>query len=460
MHKKSLILFLLIPVFCKAQFQLKLKAVNTSDTICYFRAAIFDEKNYIPKDTFDIRKKINTYNSKKPIVGGIYYLYFPTSKQKVSFVLENKDSVLIEIEGINYLNSTRINNTKNNLFLNYQKLERSLAHYDSSYSNELKIGKKFNQVQKGTFFKTKTDSLVAFRKSALKILKSNEALSIYFKTLNDLDASIPSKRDFFLRDNFLNQFNFNDPKLFFTPAFKLILAEYAAYYPLVGDSLIKTLDSVMSKINCTNKAYPFVFDYYAKLYKNREIQNNTEVYSYFIKKYVKEGKCNFLIPSVKDAYLNELAQLQYQKIQDTCFNIILNDTLDQKQNLHEFAKKYNYTVIIFYDPNCAHCEIELPKLDSVINTLEQQLLVKIGKFAVCNAPSVSKVDWVRFVNKHNLNKDYIHVFLGNELPIRKAYDAFSNPLFYLIDKDGLLLAKKTSTNTLRRELTKAFQNFK
>ena len=51
--------------------------------------------------------------------------------------------------------------------------------------------------------------------------------------------------------------------------------------------------------------------------------------------------------------------------------------------------------------------------------------------------------------------------LQNEnLELRKAYDAFTNPLFYLLDKDGILIAKKLSTNTLRKILIQSFRNFK
>jgi hypothetical protein len=99
-------------------------------------------------------------------------------------------------------------------------------------------------------------------------------------------------------------------------------------------------------------------------------------------------------------------------------------------------------------------------MDSTIALLEQQLLVKIGKYAVCNAPGSSKNDWIDFINKYKLANNYSHVLLGNDLPIRKAYDAFSNPLFYLIDRDAILLAKKISPSNLRKELLAAFQNFK
>jgi hypothetical protein len=444
----------------KAQFQVKIKSNNTIDSIAYLRASIFDEKNYIPKDTIQLKKGIAVVKNDKSVFGGIYYLYFPSSKQKISFIAENKDTINLIINGPDYINNSTINGLNNKLFLQYQQLEKSLTHFDSTYAREIASGRKFGQIQKAAYFKVKTDSLTAFRSNVLKKLKPNDVLYIHFDALNKLDASVPNKKNFEARKSFINQFDFNTPRLFFTPNIKNILVEYFSYYPLQADSMIKGVDTVMSKVMCTNKAYSFVFDYVAKLMKNREILNNTEGYTYFIKKYVKEGKCAFLEPKQKDQLLQELAQLQTQQLKDTCVNIIMPDTADVKRDLHQFAKNYNYTVVIFFDPNCDHCKTEVPKMDSTINVLEQLLLVKIGKFAICNAPGSSKNDWINFINKHHLVNNYTHVLLGNDLPVRKAYDAFTNPLFYLIDRDAILLAKKTSPNNLRKELVKAFENFK
>ncbi len=457
----TLLICVIMPLIgLKAQFQVKIKSNNTIDSIAYLRASIFDEKNYIPKDTIQLKKGIAVVKNDKSVFGGIYYLYFPSSKQKISFIAENKDTINLIINGPDYINNSTINGLNNKLFLQYQQLEKSLTHFDSTYAREIASGRKFGQIQKAAYFKVKTDSLTAFRSNVLKKLKPNDVLYIHFDALNKLDASVPNKKNFEARKSFINQFDFNTPRLFFTPNIKNILVEYFSYYPLQADSMIKGVDTVMSKVMCTNKAYSFVFDYVAKLMKNREILNNTEGYTYFIKKYVKEGKCAFLEPKQKDQLLQELAQLQTQQLKDTCVNIIMPDTADVKRDLHQFAKNYNYTVVIFFDPNCDHCKTEVPKMDSTINVLEQLLLVKIGKFAICNAPGSSKNDWINFINKHHLVNNYTHVLLGNDLPVRKAYDAFTNPLFYLIDRDAILLAKKTSPNNLRKELVKAFENFK
>ena len=99
-------------------------------------------------------------------------------------------------------------------------------------------------------------------------------------------------------------------------------------------------------------------------------------------------------------------------------------------------------------------------MDSTIQILEKELMVTIGKFAVCNEPNMPLNGWKDFIQTHELNLNYEHVIINNDIELRKAFDAFSNPLFFLIDKEGILLAKKISPNTLKRELLQSFKNFK
>ena len=163
----------------------------------------------------------------------------------------------------------------------------------------------------------------------------------------------------------------------------------------------------------------------------------------------------FLDKKNKDVFIAELNQIQAQKINDTALDLILEDTLEVKSSLLNKAKQSNYTVLIFFDPNCEHCKVELPKMDSTIKVLEKELLIKIGKYAVCNEPNIDKVVWKDFILNNKLDDQYTHVIMSSNnenLELRKAYDAFTNPLFYLLDKDGILIAKKLSTNTLRKIL--------
>ena len=449
MCKKWLLLFLLFPVLVHAQYQIKIKAVNTIDSIAFFRGTVFDDKNYIPKDTIKLYKGNYTVAAKKPIIGGIYFLYFPKSKQKVFFSIENKDSIKIEIRGLNYLDSIKFSNKANQQFIEYQLLEKKLSNYDSMYAAELAKGKKFNLAQKAAFFQPKTSQLISYRTTLLKNLKQVDALFLHLNTLNILDSSVPSRKNYNGRNELIKRINFKNPKLLFTPNIKNVLNEYYSYYPLQADSLNKGLDTVMNKVDGKSNISMYITDYFIKLLHNREIVNNTEAYTYYLEKYILNQK--YKISDIKqlDQLKTELANLKSLQLQDTCVNMILKDTAGQVQNLLEFASQNKFTLIIFYDPTCEHCKVELPKMDSTINLLENTYNIKVGRYAVCNEPNLPVSIWKDFIVKYNLSKNYINVNLGNNMDLRKSYDAFTNPIFYLVNNKGILLGKKLSPQTVR-----------
>ena len=449
MRKKWLLLFLLFPALVHAQYQIKIKATNTADSIAYFRGTVFDDKNYIPKDTIKLYKGNYTVAAKKPIIGGIYFLYFPKSKQKVFFALENMDSIKIEIRGTNYLDSTKFSNKANQQFIEYQLLEKKLSNYDTMYAAELAKGKKFNLAQKAAFFQPKTSQLISYRTTLLKNLRQVNALFLHLNTLNILDSSVPSRKNYIGRNELIKRIDFKNPKLLFTPNIKNVLNEYYSYYPLQADSLNKGLDTVMNKVDGKSNMSMYIADYFIKLLHNREIVNNTEAYAYYLEKYILNQK--FKISDIKQLgqLKSELANLKSLQLQDTCVNMILKDTAGQVQNLQAFASQNKFTLIIFYDPTCEHCKVELPKMDSTINLLENTYNIKIGRYAVCNEPNLPVSVWKDFIIKYNLSKNYINVNLGNNMDLRKSYDAFTNPIFYLVNNKGILLGKKLSPQTVR-----------
>ena len=449
MRKKWLLLFLLFPALVDAQYQIKIKATNTADSIAYFRGTVFDDKNYIPKDTIKLYKGNYTVAAKKPIIGGIYFLYFPKSKQKVFFALENLDSIKIEIRGTNYLDSTKFSNKANQQFIEYQLLEKKLSDYDTMYAAELAKGKKFNLAQKAAFFQPKTSQLISYRTTLLKNIKQVNALFLHLNTLNILDSSLPSRKNYNGRNELIKRIDFKNPKLLFTPNIKNVLNEYYSYYPLQADSLYKGVDTVMIKVDGKSNISMYITDYFIKLLHNREIVNNTEAYTYYLEKYILNQK--YKISDIKQLgqLKSELANLKSLQLQDTCVNMILKDTAGQVQNLQEFASQNKFTLIVFYDPTCEHCKVELPKMDSTINLLENTYNIKVGRYAVCNEPNLPVSIWKDFIVKYNLSKNYINVNLGNNMDLRKSYDAFTNPIFYLVNNKGILLGKKLSPQTVR-----------
>lgn len=453
----TLLGFFLIPIFVFSQFKVKIIAHQTPDSIAYLRASLFDDKNYVPKDTLQLYGKHTQSINNKSIIGGLYFLYFPKTKQRIYFILENKDTITIRISGNDYINTAKTYNLKNNILFNYQRVEYAYATYDSSYAKAILLGRKFNAFQKAAYFKPKTDTLAAFRNQILKTLKKGDFLFTYFTNLNYLDISVPDKRNFSGRDHFINQFDLNDNKFFFTPYLKQVLLEYLTYYPTRADSLFKAVDTVMNKLQCNAKCYKYVFDYFTKLMKNREVQNNTEGYALFIRKYALPNYCKILDTIQLNQYKKDLKNVEAQKVKDTCKNVILKDSAGTMQDLHSFAKDFDFTAIMFYAPSCEHCQVEVPQMDSTINYLETKFKIKIGRYAICNDIGLPRDKWLDFIRSNHLSNHYMHVELPADAQTRIDYDAYSNPITFLIDNNSILIGKKLGPTSLKA-LVASLQN--
>jgi thiol-disulfide isomerase/thioredoxin len=441
--KRIVYFFLFLPIIAHAQFKI---SVSRSKEPMYFRGTLFDEKNFLAKDT--VRGTLLT--SKTPIKGGIYYLQFAPNKERIYFNIENNDSFSLTFSGPSFLAKARSSDPKNEVFLNYQRLEKTFAVIDSLFQVETARGRKFKFAEKAAFFKSKTEALVAFRKKALVSLPPSSTLALYFKSLNMLDESVPSRTDFKARARFLSRIPFSDGKLLFTPVFRSLLVEYLSYYPLQADSIRVGVEKVMANIDCAAKSYPFVFDYFSSVMKNRNIIGNTEGYAWFLTKYGVNNGCGVFTAAQKKTFKEEAEKLGALKTNVLAENIVLKDTSGATQDLHKFASENDYTLLMFYAPTCDHCQKEVPEIDSTAAVIERIMNIKIGRFAVCNEPGVPKRTWTNFISRYKLTKNAIHVDLPANSPIRSTYDAFSNPTFYLINRKSEVVVKKTSPLTLRK----------
>jgi thiol-disulfide isomerase/thioredoxin len=356
----------------------------------------------------------------------------------------------LTFSGPAYLASAHSSDPKNEVFLNYQRLEKSFSIIDSLYQVEIARGRKFKFAEKAAFFQSKTSSLVAFRKKALATLPPSSTVALYFKSLNTLDESIPSRTDYAARMRFFAKIPFSDGKLLFTPVFRSLLVEYLSYYPLQADSIRVGVEKAMSKIDCGAKSYPFVFDYFSSVMKNRNIVGNTEGYAWFLTKYGVGNACGAFTAAQKKAFKEEADKLSALKSNAVAANIVLKDTAGATQDLHKFAAENDYTLLMFYAPTCDHCQKEVPEIDSTASVISRIMNLKIGRFAVCNEPGLSRSVWLDFITKYRINTNVLHVDLPANSPIRSTYDAFMNPTFYLLNRKGEIVAKKISPTTLRK----------
>jgi hypothetical protein len=137
-YKIFFLVLITIPFTGSAQYLLRFKITDPKDSVVFVKGTMFEEKNFIPKDMVRVIKGVRQSSYNKSIIGGIYYLEFPSSKEKVYFTLQNKDTITFTFNGANPLSTMVMSKRSSLVFLEYQRLEKQFSVVDSLYEEESK----------------------------------------------------------------------------------------------------------------------------------------------------------------------------------------------------------------------------------------------------------------------------------------------------------------------------------
>jgi len=123
---------------------------------------------------------------------------------------------------------------------------------------------------------------------------------------------------------------------------------------------------------------------------------------------------------------------------------IVEEHLVLVSNVPHSAVKHDGLILLFWDPTCGHCEIEIPKLKEIYEKEKDSLGIKI--FTVCSDSSLVK--WKEAIRKKQMN--WINVNGPRTLTgdFHEQYDIISTPVIYLLDEKKTIIAKHIGTEQI------------
>jgi thiol-disulfide isomerase/thioredoxin len=114
--------------------------------------------------------------------------------------------------------------------------------------------------------------------------------------------------------------------------------------------------------------------------------------------------------------------------------------------------KAKYTILVFWDVECGHCQTEIPKLLEVYHELKKTVDLKV--FSVYTLNEFDK--WKKYIIKNKL--DFVNIYdpihLNN---VKEKYDIFSTPKVYVLDKDKKIKSKHMPVDKIP-ELIKLYES--
>lgn len=360
-----------------------------------------------------------SFKQKQKIIPVIYQMAISGNPAK-SDILVSNGIVLNFALNTDNANELTTNDALNKSFLEYQKMPAS--------------------EQKNTALKTLQAKFP--QNEALKIFTLFE-LRKTLKKPNNIDGAT-------FRKSLLNGVNLNDKAIQLMPNAYAFLNNFFSALPIDNGNYKSGVDLLLNKQNCESPNFKFYVEWIFKNLELHQTQNINDTAQYVFNQYVNTKSCVELQNSFYNSTFKKLSSFTKLPVGAVLPEFEMKKINGETYRFSDF-KNEKVNIVMFYDPLCEHCQTEVPKLTKEIEELEKETNLKIGKLAILNGSSTL---WKDFVDKNNL-KDWVNVtYKEGDTKTQENLDAFANPKFYILDKNGKIILKTYGYSFVRNQLLK------
>lgn len=234
--------------------------------------------------------------------------------------------------------------------------------------------------------------------------------------------------------------DFTDDRLLRTPVFDNKLKKYFDKILYQNpDTIIRHTDMLIEKARPNAEMFKYLVWYATYHSESSEIMGFDKIFVHVVDTYYLTRQATWERPAVVENLIKKANRIRPLLIGQIPPNMIMLDTTLQPVSM--YAVKSNFLILFFWDPECGHCEQEIPKLKDFYDKQKDSLGVKI--FAVCSDTSLvkwksairkRKMDWINVNGPRTLTGDY-----------HEQYDVTTTPVIYILNTRKEIIAKRLVT---------------
>ena len=437
----------------KPGYTIKVKLTGIHDTLAYL-GNHFGDKQYVT-DTARVDSKGNvTFSGSKTLDGGIY-LIITHQKKYFEILLDGKeDNFSIETDTIDFVGNLKVKgSTENQYFNDYQKFLTAKAKESEPIR---KLFEKAKTDKKDT--KEFQDKLTAIDKE-VKDYKVNfmsahpeSFLSKIIRATQPPEIpeipTLPSGRKDstfsyrYYKAHFWDNIDFNDARLLRTPILQGKLKEYFEQMTYqIPDSIIIECDKLIEKSRKNKEMFKYLVVYFTSNYERSNIMGMDAVFVHLGKKYYTYDQAYWVDSTTVFKIQDRAKRTEPLLVGKKTPWFACQDTAGQWIDIYRSVNA-EYTVLIFWDPDCGHCKKAMPSVIEAYDKLKQYNVQFVG---VCT--EVEKDKWLKYIREQKLK--WINV-ADPDIKSNFRYDYYieSTPQVYVLDKNKKIIAKKLAAEQL------------
>lgn len=430
------------------KIKVKVKGLHEKDTLLLGHH--FADKLYADDTAFVDKSGSGLFVGKNKLDGGLYVIIIPSlNRRYFEFVMDNEQQINLETDTIDFVKNMKSSGSaENKLFFDWQKYMSDLETQMRPIQEKMKTKNK--------------DSLDFYRNKAIEIDKkrqeywnniiknnSNTFLAKVLKVLTPVEIpefKLPDntpKKDSLQRlyqyvynkDHYWDNVDFSDDRLLRTQFIEQKLKDFFKNIVLMQpDSLTKEAFKVCDLAKKNKNFFQYVVVYTTNYFETSQIMGMDRIFVNLAERYYLANQCWWADSTILAKISERVTKLKPNLIGEIAPDLKMEDTAGVWHQLKYI--KADYTILIFWEPNCGHCKKEVPKLYEYYKTVRDS---GIEVFSVFTQHEFD--EWKKFIREHNL--DWINVWdKYNFTNFRNLYDIYSTPTIYILDKNKKIIAKR------------------
>lgn len=398
------------------------------------------------------------FKGTKKLGQGVYLLGYPNKMGFFEFLVGDDQQFAIKADTMDLRNVNFVGSPENDVFVAYQKY---MGVKGKTIDSLQQILKATSNTKDSAAIQAKIKALnkeVNTYRSEAYAKNPNNIIGTIMKLLQEPEVPPASKQPGgkydslyafqYVKQHYWDGLPFYDDKMLRTPVFENKLDKYMNNMVYLNpDSTIKELDWMLGYSSAAPQLQKYLLMKFVNRYLNMKYMWEDAVYLHLYEKYFNNKNYDWLTDKGKKIIQERAFNLMANILGKEAAEIELPDTAGKKLSLYKAEAPY--TVVIFWDPKCGHCQETLPKIKTMYDDKWKAMGVKI--FAVAKETDGTQKDWTDFIHKHNLEgwnnvyyskaEDNARVSAGN-WGYSQLYDVSTFPTLYLLDKDKRIVAKK------------------
>ena len=194
---------------------------------------------------------------------------------------------------------------------------------------------------------------------------------------------------------------------------------------------------LLKKAKGSKDVFHYTLWWITKYIEDSKVMGLDEVFVYLVENYYIKGDAFWLSNDELSKFVDRAQKISPNMIGNLAPQLKLpNVTTKKEESVHDMKAKY--TLIVFYSPNCGHCQHEIPKLDSAYKASLKAKGVRI--FTVATETDDTTIN--NFIKKNNM-QEWTNTWDPDHTgDYHNKYDVYSTPTIYLLDDKKIIKGKR------------------